>query len=187
MTCILFKFSVISQFLRSVHFFPVVKVEIVSTVQTLGRPHWFLFFQFCGVKQIVTTLWIVFLDSYAENNNTVEIAYRNCSQAVFASFARELLNLLTAYSEDINWSVSKLFFALFHSWQPDRERGKSELLSRYSFHCLIVLHCFEVDSNIVFLWLVWTLNLLTVVLVVCVPLLKIDVLALGLFVSRDNW
>lgn len=56
-----------------------------------------------------------------------------------------------------------------------------------SSHCLIVLHCFEVDSNIVFLWLVWTLNLLTVVIVVCVPLLKIDVLAEGLVVFRDNW
>lgn len=176
MTCSLFKFSVISQF-ENCAFFPVVKVEILSAVQTLGRPHWFMFFQFYREKQIVATLWMVFLGNYAENNYIIDMLYRNYSQAVFASFPRELLNLLRAYSEDINWSVSKLpLFACIRAWQPDRERNEWTLI-QCNFHCLIVLHCFEVDCDIVFLWAVWTLNLLTVVIVVCVPLLKIDVLA----------
>lgn len=169
--------SVSSADLRNVLFYfnlPVVEVEILSTELSVHRPFKDLIglysFSLIGKKNHCYSLNSIFRQLCS---HIIEISARFC----FPDLLGNLLQLLKAYSEAINWSLSKLLlFAYLYALQPDRERNQWGLIG-FNFHLLIILHVLKwtVISFSYVPYGCWTDWL--VILLVFLPLLKMGVFA----------
>lgn len=81
-------------------------------------------------KEITGCLWTAFSDWIALHSHIIQISARLC----FPDLLGNLLQLLKANSEVINWSVLKLLLlAYLHALQPDREINMRFDMIQFSF------------------------------------------------------